>query len=713
MILQGCRFCVAALAVAIVLPGIRGEEKKPERKMSRPPAAKIVPHKLEKFGHTRTDNYYWLRDRNNPDVISYLQEENRYLDATLAHTKPLQQKLFDEFKTRIKQTDESVPYRKDGYYYYTRMEAGKNYPIHCRKKGSLDATEEVLLDGNKAAQGHKYFSAAGLQVSHGNNILAYGVDTVGRRLYTIRFRNLTTGAEMPDVIRDVTPAMAWANDNKTLFYVKQDPTTLRDYQVYRHVLGADPAQDTLVYEEKDVTFSCFVRKTKSKKYILIGSYQTLSSEYRYLDADRPEGEFQVFEPRARDHEYHVDHYGENFFIKTNSEAKNFRLMSTPVESTARSNWRQVIPHRTDTLLVGFEVFRDHLVVIERNQGLIRLQIRPWSGTGEHYVDFGEPAYAAGLSANFDFDTDLVRFSYSSLTTPHSVYDYDVKTRTKTLLKRDEVLGGFDSNNYVTERLYAPSHDGVRIPVSLVYRKGFERNGSRPLLQYGYGSYGFSIDARFDPFIVSLLDRGFVYAMAHIRGGQELGRQWYEDGKLLKKKNTFRDFISCTQYLVAQKYADPKRVYAAGGSAGGLLMGAVMNMQPDLYDGMIAAVPFVDVVTTMLDDSIPLTTSEYDEWGNPNEQTYYEYMISYSPYDQVQAKAYPNLLVTTGLHDSQVQYWEPAKWVAKLRAMKKDNNRLVLYTNVDAGHGGASARYKKYEETALMHAFLLDLAGIRE
>ena len=696
------------LAAAVVMI-----EAADQTRQAKPPAATVRPQKLVNHGHTRVDNYYWLRERDSPEVLSHLKAENAWLDVSLAHIKPLREHLFDEFRTRIKQTDESVPYRKDGYFYYTRMEGGKNYPIFCRKRGALDAAEEILLDANRAAEGHGFFSVGDLEVSSRNDILAYATDTVGRRFYTVRFRHLGTGEELSDVIPDVTSSLAWANDNKTIFYVKQDSETLRAYRVYRHVLGASTGKDQLVFEEKDVTFHCAVARTKSKKYILIGTRQTVSTEYRYLDADTPGGEFRVFEPRQRDHEYSIDHYGDHFYVRTNDGAKNFRLMRAPVGATGRSDWEEVISGRPDTLLADFEIFASHLAVVERGDALVRLRIRPWSGDAEHYIAFDEPAYALGPMDNYDFNTELIRFQYSSLTTPQSVYDYNMSDRSRTLLKRTEVLGGFDSRNFVTERIHAPSQDGTRVPISLVYRKGFERNGTSPLLQYGYGSYGHSMDAAFSPFVVSLLDRGFVYAIAHIRGGQELGRQWYEDGKLLKKKNTFRDFIACTEYLVRNKHADPKRVYAMGGSAGGLLMGAVMNMRPDLYDGIIAAVPFVDVVTTMLDDSIPLTTFEYDEWGNPNEQTYYEYMLSYSPYDQVEAKAYPNLLVTTGLHDSQVQYWEPAKWVARLRALKTDKNRLLFYINMDAGHGGASARYRRYEEIALQYAFLLDLAQINK
>jgi oligopeptidase B len=696
--------------IALVLFAVAGAlpQTTPARKIM-PPVAPIKPHKLEHHGVTRIDNYHWMRDRQNPAVTDYLEAENKYLQESLAHTQDLQRTLVAEFKTRIKQDDISVPYRRDDYYYYRRMETGKNYPILCRKKGSVEAAEEILVDGNKAAEGHKFFQIGSANVSANSNLLAWSADTAGRRFYTIRFRNLATGELLPDVIKDVTASTAWANDNKTFFYAKQDPQTLRPYRIYRHVLGEDPAQDKLIYEEKDATFYCHVFTTKSKGYILIASEQTLSNEYRYVDANKPADEFRILQARERGHEYSVDHYSGHFYILTNNKAKNFRLMRTPVSKTGLSNWEEVIPHQPGTLLEDIAVFRDWLVVTERRNALVHMRVRPWSGEGEHYIDFGEPAYAAGLAENFDFDSDLVRYRYSSLTTPNSVYDYSMKTRTKTLLKRDEVLGGFDPANYTTERQFAPSHDGVNVPISLVYRKNSKRDGSSPLLQYGYGSYGHSIDANFNPFVISLLDRGFVYAIAHIRGGQENGRDWYEAGKLLNKKNTFRDFTAVTEFVVKSKYADPKRVYAMGRSAGGLLVGAVMNIRPDLYEGIVAGVPFVDVVSTMLDDTIPLTTAEYDEWGNPNEQQFFEYMLSYSPYDQVTKKSYPNLLATTGLHDSQVQYWEPAKWVAKLRAMKTDKNRILLHTNMEAGHGGASARDKRYQEIALEYAFLLDLA----
>ncbi len=677
-----------------------------------PPVAKVEPVELNTHGHVRIDPYYWLRERDNPDVLAYLEAENAYTDAVTAHTKALEDALFEEMKGRIKQDDASVPYRQDGYYYYTRFEEGQEYPIYCRKQGTLEADEQVLLDANALAEGHDYFNVRGLEVSAGLDLLAFAVDTVGRRNYTLRFKNLTTGKVLPDEIPGVTGNVAWANDNQTVFYTRQDPVTLRWHRIYRHTLGTDPAADVLVYEETDETFSSFVFKTKSKRYLMIGSRQTLSDEYRFLDADDPGGSFQVVQPRQKNHEYGVDHYGDHFYIRTNDGAQNFRLMKTPVTATTRENWQEVIPHRDDVLLEGFEIFKDHLVLAERKNGLRQLRIRPWDGSREHYLDFGEPAYLAYISTNPDFDTNVLRYGYTSMTTPNSTFDYDMNARTKTLLKQEEVLGGFDKDDYKTERLYATAGDGTRVPISLVYRKDlFRRNGSAPLLLNGYGSYGASRDATFSSARLSLLDRGFVFALAHVRGGSEMGRWWYEDGKLLNKKNTFTDFIACGEHLVRQQYADPQRLFAMGGSAGGLLMGAVVNMRPDLFKGVVAAVPFVDVVTTMLDESIPLTTGEYDEWGNPNEEVYYEYILSYSPYDNVEAKAYPHLLVTTGLHDSQVQYWEPAKWVARLRALKTDHNRLLLKTNMEAGHGGASGRFRSLRETAFEYAFLLDLAGI--
>ncbi len=695
----------------LTILGCEAASKRGEAGMKQPPMARVVAHDLEKHGHVRVDNYYWLKQRENQEVIDYLKAENDYTKAMMAHTEDLRDTLFKEIKGRIKQTDMSVPYKKDGYFYYTRYEDGKQYPFHCRKKESLDDPEEIMLNVNALAEGHEFCSVRGRQVSAGNDILAYAVDTRGRRIYTIHFKNLTTGELLEDMIPEVTGNMAWANDNHTLFYAKQDPTTLRSYRIYRHVLRTDPATDRLVYEETDDTFSTRVFKTKSKKYVMVASRHTLSSEYRFVDADNPTSEFRVIQPRERNHEYRVDHYQDKFYIRTNWQAKNFRLMETPVGATAKENWQEVIPHGEDVLLRGFEIFKDHLVVTERKNGLIQIRIMPWRGGQEHYLDFGEPAYLAYATHNHEFDTPVLRFAYTSMTTPNSVFDYNMVTRQKKLLKQEEVLGGFSSADYETDRFYATARDGTRIPISIVYRKGMKKNGKNPLLLYGYGSYGASMDATFSSPRLSLIDRGFIYAIAHIRGGQELGRRWYEDGKLFKKKNTFTDFIDCGKYLVEQRYTNPDKMFAMGGSAGGLLIGAVVNMAPDLFHGVVARVPFVDVITTMLDPGIPLTTSEYDEWGDPNKKDYYDYIVSYSPYDNVEPKDYPHLLVTTGLHDSQVQYWEPAKWVAKLRATKTDHNRLLLKTNMDVGHGGASGRYKRYKQTAFYYAFLLDLAGI--
>ncbi len=678
-----------------------------------PPVAAVRPTELEQSGQVRVDNYYWLRERETPEVMDYLNAENAYTDGVMAPLEPLETKIFEEIKNRIKQDDATVPYRLKDYFYYTRFEEGKQYPIHCRKKGSLTAAEEVMVDVNALAEGHEFFRLRQYGVSPNQDLLAYPFDDKGRRIFTIRIKNLTTGELLPDEIPQVTGNMAWADDNQTLFYSKQDPTTLRWDRVYRHKLGTDVNSDVLVYEEKDETFSIYLTKTKSRKYIIIAAKQTLSTEMRYLDAATPTGEFQIFLPREEKHEYTIDHLGDHFYIRTNYLAQNFRLMKTPVGKTDKANWQDLIPHREDVLVESAELFDDYLVVSERQAGLIRMRIKPWSGGEEHYLDFGEPAYVAYFGDNLQADTTTLRFEYASMTTPDSVYDYDMKTRQKTLLKREEVLGGFDQTQYVTERLHAPAADGAKVPISLVYRKGLVRDGSNPLLLYGYGSYGYTVDADFSSSRLSLLDRGFVYAIAHVRGSETLGRQWYEDGKLLKKKNTFTDFIACGEYLVKEKFTAPDRLFARGGSAGGLLMGAVVNMRPDLFNGVIADVPFVDVVTTMLDDSIPLTTSEFDEWGHPKIKEYYDYLLSFSPYDNVEAKDYPNLLVITGLHDSQVQYWEPAKWVAKLRAMKTDDNLLLFKTYMAAGHGGKSGRFNRYKSQAFWYAFLLKLSGITE
>lgn len=687
---------------------------KPQRAVeaTKPQVAEKIPRELTIHGYTRTDNYYWLNERDNPKVIDYLKAENEYLSEVMKHTEKLQEKLYNEIVGRIKQTDMSVPYRDQGYYYYTRYEEGKEYPVYCRKKGSMDAGEELLLNVNEMAEGHAYYHVTGLSVSSDNNLLAFGVDTVSRRKYTIHFKNLRTGEILKDEIPNTAGLAAWANDNKTVFYALKDEA-LRPYKVLRHVLGKDVSGDKEVFNEKDVAFNAYAFKSKSKKYIFIVSDSTLSTEFQYLDADKPDGRFQIIQPRERDLEYSVEHYKEKFYIRTNYKAKNFRLMETPVTKTTKDNWVEVIPHRDDVLLEGFEIFRDYLVIEERKNGLTQLRIIRGDNRDEHYLDFEEETYAAYIHQNPEFDTVLLRYGYTSLTTPNSVFDYDMNTKEKTLLKQEEVIGDFKPEYYHAERLYATARDGTKVPISLVYRKGLKRDGNNPLLLYGYGSYGSSMNPGFSSVRLSLLDRGFVFAMAHIRGGSEMGRYWYEDGKLLKKKNTFTDFIDCAEYLIAEKFTRPENLFAQGGSAGGLLMGAVVNMRPDLFKGIIAAVPWVDVVTTMLDSSIPLTTAEYDEWGNPNNKEYYEYMISYSPYDNVEAKNYPAMLVTTGLHDSQVQYWEPAKWVAKLRSLKTDNNILLLHTEMEAGHGGVSGRFRRYKETALEYAFMLDLLGIKK
>ena len=682
-------------------------------KKAEPPVAEIIPKEITIHGDTRVDNYYWLNQRENPKVIEYLQAENAYNDAVMKHTEPLQEKLFNEIIGRIKQTDISVPYKDSGYYYYTRYEEGAEYQIYCRKKETLEAEEEILLNVNEMAEGYDYYSVAGHSVSSNNMLIAFGVDTVSRRKYTIYFKDLATGELLPDKIPVTSGRATWANDNKTVFYTVKDETTLRSYKIMRHVLGTDVSEDKEIYEEKDVTFGTGVGKTKSKKFLIISSSQTMSDEYRFLDANNPMGQFKIIQPRERGLEYSVDHYKEKFYIRTNYKAKNFRLMETSIDKTTKENWKVVIPHRDDVMLGGFEIFKDFLVVSERIKGLPNIRIIKWEDSSEHYLDFGEETYSAGLSSNPEFDTDLVRYRYTSFTTPSSVFDYNMNTREKELLKQQEVLGDFDPENYHVERHYATARDDTKVPISLVYRKGVEKNGDNPLLLYGYGSYGSTMSASFRSDRLSLLDRGFVFAMAHIRGGSEMGRYWYEEGKLLNKKNTFTDFIDCAEYLIAEKFTNTDKLFAMGGSAGGLLMGAVLNMRPDLFKGIIAAVPWVDVITTMLDESIPLTTSEFDEWGNPKNEEYYWYMLSYSPYDRVEAKDYPAMLVTTGLQDSQVQYFEPAKWVAKLRALKTDDNILLLHTNMGAGHGGVSGRLRRYKETAMEYAFMLDLIGIKK
>ena len=693
--------------------------------LSTAPDAAQKPHTTDIHGLQLQDDYFWMRlsdeqkaakesDAQTTEVVDYLKAENAYTKEAMAPTEGLQEKIYEEIVGRIKKDDESVPVLDKGYWYYSRYEEGKEYPYSCRKKGSMEAAEEVMLDQPAMAEGHNYFAIGGRSVSPDNNLLVYGVDTISRRQYTLYIKDLATGEVFADRIPETTGGATWANDNKTFFYTKKDPLTLRSSQVYRHVLGTDVSQDVLVYEEKDETFSCGIGKTKSEAYLMIASYATVSTEYRFLDANDPNGEWKVLQPRERDLEYSVSHYGDDFYIVTNRNAKNFKLVKTSTEATTYEHWEDVLGHRDNVLLEGIEIFNRWLVVDERKNGLTQIRLIRWDGSEDKYIPFNDPAYSAGVGANPDFNASRLRYGYTSMTTPSSVLEYDFDSGEITQLKQQEVLGGtFDPANYVSERLMVEARDGAMVPVSIVYRKGTERNGKNPLLLYAYGSYGASMDAGFSVARLSLLDRGFVYAMAHIRGGSEMGRHWYEDGKLFNKLNTFNDYIDCGQAMVDEKFTSSDHMYAMGGSAGGLLMGAVMNMAPNLFNGVIAAVPFVDVINTMLDESIPLTTGEFDEWGNPKDKAYFDYIMQYSPYDNVAAQDYPHTLVTTGYWDSQVQYWEPAKWMAKLRDTKTGENLLVMDCNMDTGHGGASGRFKRLRETAMEYAFFMMLEGIEE
>ncbi len=716
------------LLVFTVLFGACKTEKKSEMKPHQSieaPVAKKVAEELKAHGDTRIDNYFWMRlsdkqknaetpDPQTQDVLDYLNAENDYKNAAMKHTEELQTKLYDEIVGRIKKDDSSVPYNDNGYSYYTRYEEGMDYALYCRKKLADNAKEEIMLNGPEMADGYSYYGIGSRSVSPDNKLLAYSIDTVSRRRYTVYFKNLETGEMLSDKLENTSGGAVWANDNKTVFYASKDPITLRQDKIYKHVLGTDQSQDELVFEEKDETFLCFVYKSRSDKYIMIGSDQTLSSEYRYVDANTPNDEWKIIQPRERDLEYSVDHYDDHFYIRTNLDAKNFRLVKTPIATTTKENWVDVIPHRKDILLQSFVVFKEHLVLQERVNGLRTIRVMKWNGDNDHYIEFNDPAYLSYPTTNLDFNTNILRYNYTSLTTPNSTIDYDMDTKKKVVLKEQEVLDpNFSKENYVSERMYATARDGVKVPISIVYKKGVEKNPNNPLLLYSYGSYGSSSEPSFRSDRLSLLDRGFVFAMAHIRGGQEMGRHWYEDGKLLKKKNTFTDFIDCGDFLVNEGFTSPKHMYAMGGSAGGLLMGAIMNMKPELWNGVVAAVPFVDVVSTMMDETIPLTTFEFDEWGNPKNKEYYEYMKSYSPYDNVEAKAYPNTLITTGYWDSQVQYWEPAKWIAKLRELKTDDNLLIMDCDMETGHGGASGRFARYKRTALYYAFMLDLEEMKE
>jgi len=700
------------------------KESKPYMSLDAPKANKIA-EELEAHGDIRIDNYFWMRlsdeqknaktpDSQTQDVLDYLNDENDYKEAAMKHTEGLQEKLYNEIVGRIKKDDSSVPYNYNGYSYYTRFEEGMDYPLYCRKKLTEKSQEEVMLNGPEMAKGHDYFSIAGREVSPDNEIIAYGIDTVSRRKYDVYFKNMKSGSILSDKLENTSGGAVWANDNKTVFYATKDPVTLRQDKIYKHILGTDQSQDELVFNETDETFSCFVYKSKSEKYLMIGSTQTLSSEYRYLDTDNPNGNWKIIQPREKDLEYSVDHYMDHFYLRTNQNAKNFKLVKTPVTATTKNNWVDVIEHRDSVLLQGFELFKNHLVLEERLNGLRTIRIVNWNGENDHYIKFNDPAYLAYPTTNLDFNTNILRYGYTSLTTPNSTIDYNMDTKEQVVLKEEEIQDPtFSKDNYVSERLFATARDGVKVPISLIYKKDISRDSDTPLLLYAYGSYGNSTEPTFRSDRLSLLDRGFVFAIAHVRGGQELGRYWYEDGKLLKKKNTFYDFIDCGEYLVNQGFTSPQHLYALGGSAGGLLMGAIVNMKPELWNGVVAAVPFVDVVSTMMDESIPLTTFEFDEWGNPKIKEYYDYMKSYSPYDNVEKKAYPNLLITTGYWDSQVQYWEPAKWIAKLRELKTDNNLLIMDCDMEAGHGGASGRFKRYRQTALEYAFMMDMEGISE
>jgi len=679
------------------------------------PVAPIEAKELTMHGDTRIDNYYWMNDREDQRVVDYLNAENEYYNQMTAHTVKFQEELFVEMKSRIQEDDESVPYLKNGYFYVTRYEKGKDYPIYSRKKGSLDAKEEIMFDCNQMADGQKYFNLGGLTVSEDNKLALFSTDLIGRRQYTLQVKNLETGKILADKIDNTTGGGTWANDNKVFFYTKNDEVTLRSNKIYRHAVGSKTSADAMVFHEKDETFSTFVFKEKSNKYLIIGSGSTVSNEYRFLDANNPTGEFQLFQKRERDLEHSISYYNGEFYIVTNKDgATNFKVMKCSEKATSQENWVDLIPHRKDFFVEDIEIFKNYLVITERNKGLNKLRVMAWDKKKDFYLPFESETYVAYTTTNLEFDTDVLRYGYQSLVTPNSTIDFNMATGERTVLKEQKVLGGkFDKNNYVEERIWTTAADGTKIPMSIVYRKGMKKDGKNPVLQYAYGSYGYTIDPYFSTSRLSLLDRGFVYVICHLRGGQYMGREWYENGKMLKKINTFTDFVACSEHLIAQKYTSSDHLYAQGGSAGGLLMGVITNLAPELYKGIVSQVPFLDVVTTMLDETIPLTTGEFDEWGNPKNKKYYDYMLSYSPYDNLEAKDYPNILITSGFHDSQVQYWEPTKYVAKMRAMKTDKNWLFLDTNMDAGHGGASGRYEALKEVAKVYAFMLDLEGIKK
>lgn len=708
--LCGVAFCWR-VGVCLVLCGLAVlRESCTAAAVVEPPRARMEPIELKTHGHVRVDPYFWLNQRENPEVLSYLAAENQYLEQTLAPAQSLRETLFQEIVGRIVKDDATVPYRLNGYDYYRRFEGEGEYPIYCRREVKENATEEILVNGNALAVGHSYFHIGAVAVSADQKVVAYAVDTVGRRFYDIRFRDLETGRLLPEEIRQVTSNMEWAEEPSTLFYTRQDPDTLRAYQVYRHRLGSHPSEDVLVYEEADAIFSCGIARSKSRQFLFVISHHLQSTEYRYLPADRPEEPLRLLEPREPGHLYDIEHLGNFFYIRTNWKAENYRVMKTPVEHPERAHWREFVAHREGTFLEEMELFESHMVLVERANGLVRIKARAWTDGAEAEVRFDEPAYAAELEDNVELNSPVLRYRYTSLTTPSTVYDYELATGKRVLRKRDQVPGGFDPEEYRTERLWATARDGARVPISLVYRTALrDSRNPGPLLLYGYGSYGYNTEPTFRSDRLSLLDRGFTFAIAHIRGGQELGRRWYDQGRLHRKMNTFTDFVDCAEHLVREGYGRADQLYGYGGSAGGLLIGAVANLRPELFHGLVAAVPFVDVVTTMLDDTIPLTTFEYEEWGNPNVKEDYDYMLSYSPYDNVRKVEYPHLLALTGLHDSQVQYWEPAKWIAKLRANATGDRQILLKTDLESGHGGASGRFKRHQDTALIYAFVLSLA----
>lgn len=701
---------VIPLAASIILFGACAPPRPQVPAAPQPPIAAVHSYAVQSPNGVRSDNYYWLRDdaRMRPEVLDYLKAENTYYAAMTAHTKTLEDTLYNEIIGRIKQDDSTLPAKYKHFHYYTRYEEGHEYPVFARRRDSENAPEQVMLDGNAMAQGHDFFQIAAQEISPNEQLLAYADDTVGRRQFTIHFKDLGTGKSLPDEIPNTSDSAAWADDNKTLFYVENDPVTLLTVRVKKHVLGSDPATDPVVYEERDHSYYMSVTRTGDEKYVAIEEHSTLSSEIRFIPANQPKARFKVLAPREHDFEYHADHIGHRWIVRTNWNAKNFRVLEADDAHIGdKQRWHAIIPARDDVFISDIALFRNYLVIGERNNGLQRILIKPWNGGKEFFVKADDADYTTTIGDNREQGTDTLRYDFSSLITPNTVYDLDMKTGERTLRKRDPVLGGYNPANYVAERVWAPARDGTKIPVSLVYHRDFKKDGSAPLYQYGYGSYGISSDPRFSSPRFSLIDRGFLYAIAHVRGGQEMGRSWYENGKLLQKANTFSDFIDVTEFLVKQGYAAKDKVFAEGGSAGGLLMGAIANLAPQDYRGIAAHVPFVDVVTTMLDESIPLTTNEFDEWGNPKVTAYYNYMMAYSPYDNVKAQAYPAMLVTTGLWDSQVQYYEPTKWVAKLRAMKTDKNPLLLKVNMEAGHGGKSGRYQRYREVAEEFAFVID------